>query len=455
MGLDSRNSDDKTVYIGVDYNLALEWKFKDNGPQYYIKLERNGPYDYSAPVAINNTLINNAGQVKRYKNKDFIPHVEEFWLDLPLGAPLRFKTGLYTYEVGNGFAVSGNYENYAATLYQEWESFSWRLHYVRPDMENKTHRGPVVRQEKEQGMVYEPNAANLFALDAQVKAANHRFWPYLSVLADYTSPGKRFNVFSAPVKNDLLGTIGLAWDYQAERFALRAEAAHNFGRAESASADFKNVEHAGYLAYVEADYLAEKISPHVKFLAASGNKLTPEFAESGAATLTSGRNRAFSYYSPTNFNISDSVSSSNVEMLPIVAMSGGNGLNYGILRPGTLYSADFENLLMPCVGFELNPIPKLTCYLDFYYLSAFERGVGTWQGVGKYLSRDLGCELDLIVDYQLNKNTLISFLGGYFIPGRYYKERRDDAGSWFAPLLRGDGDADNAYQLEMSLEFSF
>jgi len=56
----------------------------------------------------------------------------------------------------------------------------------------------------------------------------------------------------------------------------------------------------------------------------------------------------------------------------------------------------------------------------------------------------------------LNKNVKLGFLGGYFFPGRYYKERRDDTqGSLLSPFVRGDGDADNAYQVELVMEVTF
>ncbi len=65
-------------------------------------------------------------------------------------------------------------------------------------------------------------------------------------------------------------------------------------------------------------------------------------------------------------------------------------------------------------------------------------------------------EADLFVDYKATKHITLGFLGGYFIPGRYYKEKRDDLdGSPFSPYLRGDGHANNAYQLEFYVELKF
>jgi hypothetical protein len=179
-------------------------------------------------------------------------------------------------------------------------------------------------------------------------------------------------------------------------------------------------------------------------------------AENKDTLYPGSKNRAFSYYSPTNMNLGDTISSSNVDMLPIVAMGGGYGLNYGVPRPGTFSSGDFENLIMPSVGFDYNFTDKLCISLYGYYLSSFSRPVGTLDGQGKYLSRDLGYEADIYIDYKASEHMTIGFLGGCFIPGKFYKEKRDDTdGSLFSPYLRGDGSANNAYQFEFYVELKF
>jgi len=453
--LDSSNSDDTSTYLGIDYSLALSSEFKANGPKYYLKLERNGPFDYDAPLFVHNTLMNSGGVIEKYRHEELLPQLEEFWADIPLFDILRFKSGLYTYEVGNGFSLNGGYENYGFSIYGELNNFNWRFYYCRPDVVYKNHLGPYIHQEEEQGIKYEHGSSNFFALDAKIETDKFSFQPYVGVLSDYTSEGKRYNVFSAPIKKDLLGTFGIAWGLKQDKLFFKTEMAHNFGKAESADAAYKDVYHAGYLIYTGLDYYLGKFTPSFQFLLCSGNKVNPEAAAD--ETLTSGKNRAFSYLSPLNKNLGDSISSSNSDMRPIVATGAGWGLNYGIPRPGTFYSSDFDNLIMPSLGFDLNITEKLCLGLYGYYLRSFAKGVGTWNGEAKYLSRDLGSELDAFIDYKLNKNATISFTGGYFFPGRYYKEERDDDtdGSLFSPFVRGDGKADAAYQVELSLELSF
>jgi hypothetical protein len=454
--LDSHNKNSRSTYLGIDYSFALTGEFKDSGDQFYLKLERNGPYDYDAPIFIQNKLINSGGQIEKYRNAELLPQVEEFWLDNKLGDNFGLKTGLYVYEVGNGFSLNGGYENYGVTLYRQTQNIFWRLYYCRPDLVYKNPLGPRTPQEEDQGQKYEPNAANFFAADLKITVDKQTFWPYVGMLADYTSNGKRDNLFAAPINRDLLGTFGTAWEYASEDFTLKLEAAHNFGYAHSQSSEYKNIQHTGYIFYSGFNCNLGKFVPELQFLLCSGNKETLDMAGNPDEPYVSGKNRAFSYSSPTNRNLSDSVSTSNVDMLPIVAMGGGYGLNYGIPRPGTFYAGDFEDLIMPSIGFDYNFSDKLCVSLYGYYLRAFNRPVGTLDGEGKYLSRDLGMEADLFIDYKATEHVTVGFLGGCFIPGKYYKEKRDDPdGSLFSPYLRGDGSANNAYQLEFYVEVKF
>ena len=254
-------------------------------------------------------------------------------------------------------------------------------------------------------------------------------------MADYTSAGKRDNLFAAPIKRDILGTLGMGWSLAQNKFLFNLELAHNFGRAKSADAEYKDVYHTGYLIYAGLDYDTGKLKPSLKFLVCSGNKVTPEMALDAVEELTSGKNRAFSYFSPLNNYLDDSVSGSNCDMRPIVATGAGYGLNYGIPRPETFSSSDFDNLVMPSWGCDYQATDKMWIGFYGYYLRTFARPVGTLNGEGKYLSKELGYEADVFVDYQLNKNLLISILGGYFFPGRYYKSSRDDdTGSLLIPM---------------------
>lgn len=453
VGLDSGNKDDASAYLGIDYGLAFDLKAKGNGHEAYLLLERNGPFDYDAPLFIHNTLVTSIASVERYRGSELLPHVEGFWYDLPLQEEsLRLKGGLFIYEVGHDIVSPSDYENYAASIYSERENFRWEFYYCRPDLVNKSFLGPSIWQERGQGIHYTPNKADFFAANAVFSSGRSSWQPFAQVL--YDRSGKRSNVFSAPTHDDILGTLGLVWRTAFKRLSLGIEAARNFGRARSSDPAFKDVEHCGYLFYGHASYaLLEKFVSHFRFALASGNKVPLEAAAD--TTFTSGKNRSFSVYSPLNTNLADSIYP-EPEFMPLVAMGGGNGLNYGIRRPGTFSDPYlFENLVLFCLGFDYQLSERFSMTFDWWYLRSKERGVGTFAGSNKALSPDLGNELDMSLNYELNNNISFCLSTGYFFPGRFYREDRDDPGSLFTPFLRGDGEADAAYQVEISMTLSY
>lgn len=454
--LDNKNNDDTTTYIGIDYSLGFDLKSKDSGPQVFVRFERNGPYDYDAPIFMHNTFRTSTARMERYRDKEILPELEEFWFDLPLGAlPLRARSGLFTYNVGHGFSLNGAYENYGLNLYSEHKDFKWEFYYARPDFVHKERVGPRIKQEQEQGIAYERSKANFFASDINLALGEHSIQPYVGILLDSTN-SKRTSTFSVPTHNDKLGTFGLSWNMSGKKLLLEFEAARNFGKAKSSDEAFKDVEHAGYLIYSKAGYKFSRIFPHAEFVFSSGNKVQTEMVENGDTVFTSGKNRAFSTYSPLNTNLADSIYP-NVLVVPLVAMGGGNGINYGVSRPGTFNDARlFENLILFNSGLDYKFTDKLSCTFDWWYLRAKERGAGTFEGFNKKLPADLGHEVDISFNYEFNDNASLSLLSGYFFPGNFYRQNRDDTtGSLFTPFVRGDGLADGAYQIELSLTLDF
>ncbi len=459
--LDSGNKDDRSTYFGVDYSLGMRLSIKEEGPQFFVKLERNGPYDYDAPLFIHNTLtVAGPGRIEAYRNDELLPQLEEYWFDLPIKSGyLRFKAGLFPFEIGKGYAFgTGSYENYGISVYHPGENFNWRLHYFRPDLVYKNHLGPRIRQEEDEAIDYEPNAANYFTCDATLNFSPHKMQPFIGVLVDYTSEGKRTNLFANPVHKEILGTFGFDYDFKVNNFSFGFEAARNFGRAESTSKEFKDVEHKGYLLYTNVSYSLGKFIPHAQFLLSSGNRVTTEMVDNGDVFFPGSANKAFSVYSPLNTNLSDSLGPS-ADSLPLVFFGWGYGLSYGpgVYRPSTTSDcAVLDNMIMPSVGFDYNFTEKLKVTLDYWYLLANEKGVGTLGGSAKELSRKLGQEVDFTVSYSLSRAINISLYTGLFFPGRYFKEERDDTGgSLLTPFVRGDGNANSAYQIELVTTFEF
>lgn len=452
--LDSNNKDDSSTYVGIDYSLAFDVQFKDSGPEVYLKLERNGPFDYDAPLFIHNTLITSVAPVGKYRGTELLPHIEEFWYDFGLfKLPARSRTGLFIYEAGNNVSTPSYYENYSFKFYGEFNKIGWQFYYCRPDLVNKSFLGPRIQQEREQGIHYIPNKANFFAADATVDLGRNILQPYVEVLTDYS--GKRTNLFTTPTQEDLLGTFGVSWELSLDKFSMGLEAARNFGRAKSNNPSFKDVEHCGYLIYADAAFELNRLTPRTSFLLASGNKVTTDMVNNGDTEMLSGKNRAFNTYSPFNTNLANSIYP-GFDRIPLVAMGNGWGLNYGVDRPTTFGDPGLlENLILINLGADYKMTEKLSFAFDWWYMRAMERGVGTLEGVAKKLSPDLGNEINLSADYKINKNISVDLVGGYFFPGKFYKEKRDDAeGSLFTPFVRGDGKANGAFQIELSVTLS-
>ncbi|MBF0569721.1 MAG: hypothetical protein HQL18_02975, partial [Candidatus Omnitrophica bacterium] len=378
--LDSKLKDDKTTYFGIDYSNAFDLQFKNNGPEFFLKLERNGPYDYDAPIFVHNTLTTSSGRVDRYRDAELLPHIEEAWGDAPLGVfDTHVKAGIFTYGVGHNLVLNGSYENYGVNLYRKNDTLAWSLYYCHPDWANKTFLGPRVHQERDQGIDYQYNKANSFATNVSYSPReNTTMQPYCGGLAD-SSGDTRTNLFPGAIKSDLLGTVGFSADTTIEKFSLGFEAARNFGKAKSGDPAYDDITHSGYMLYGSAGYDLKKLKPHVRCVFASGNKVSTDMVD-GGNTFNSTKNRAFSVYSPANTNLSDSIYPA-AKNIPIVAMGAGYGLNYGIGRPTTAGDPRmFDNLLMPGLGFEYQWTEKFSTTVDWWYLRSVERGVGTSGG---------------------------------------------------------------------------
>ena len=455
LDLDTKKRDDRVQYIGIDYSFSLDIKGKSEGPELFFKVERNGPYDYDAPIIIHNTLQTDSGKIQAYHGSDLIPQASEFWADIPIGGGFfKFKPGLYPYSVGNGISLTGYFSNYGLMLYANNDAFKWNLYYCWPDYNNK-NIGPQIKQEEEQGIDYYHSKSYFFATDMTFSIWKNTFQPYVGILLD-RSGEKRKDLFTTPTHNDTLGTVGIAWNFALDKLAMGCEIARNFGGADSADGNFESVVHQGYAMCANLSYALGKLTPRGRFLYASGNKVTTDMITNGDTTFTSTKNNAFSSYSPFNANLADSMYPYKKDV-PILAMGNGWGLNYGIQRPGTFSDpALADNIILFGAGFEYLITEKASLAFDWWNLESAEKGIGTYNGIPKVISPDLGNEADLVLTYTFNKSLNFSVTSAFFFPGAAYREERDDTGgSLFTPFVRGDGKADPAYQVEMSLELNF
>lgn len=455
--LDTKQRDDRFQTVSADYSLAFDFKIKNEGPQVYLKLERNAIYDYDAPLVIHNTLNTYVGKVSGYCNAELLPKIKEYWADLPIAPDrdIRLKAGLFKYQVGHGIALGGSYQNYGIELYAHTEQFEWNIYTCWPDYANKPLLGPYIKQEKPEGVDYEHSKAYFVSTDVKVSTEHITAQPYVGMLMDF-SDTRRLNFFQTPTNDDILGTVGIAWDFELDRFSFGVEWARNFGRANSSEADFPDVEHRGYAVYADAKYEFGNFVPHSYVIYTSGNKLTTDMITNGDTVYPGSKNNAFSVYSPMNGYLADSIYPGMATM-PLVATGNGWGINYGVRRPTTFGDPGLmENLTLFGLGFDHVLMPKATLTCDWWYLSNPQKGIGLYNGIPKVISTDIGNEVDVYFSYDINKSLKINVLSGIFFPGAAYREERTDTGgSLFTPFVRGDGKADPAYQFEINMEMSF
>lgn len=450
LDLDNDKSDG-VIYMGYTYDMKFHLEYKDVLAS-FLKLESNGPFDFDAPIMSDNKIDTFYGEINNYSIPEVIPRVEEYWVDsLLFNLPLKFRIGQYPYQVGNGYALCGYYENYGLSVYSADEDFKWTVYYAKPDLVNKIILGPQVPQEKALDVEYDSNA-QFMSFDTIIAWNGYSFQPYIGLLHDTTSPDHRVNSYPVPVNEDNLGTIGIDIDKNIDKLNFGFEVARNFGKA-NIIGESSDIIHKGYMGYADVSYSFEKITSRSKLLVSSGNKMNAEDVVNGR--FHSHSNYAFSVYSPTNANLSDTIYPAAYG--PYLATGGGYALNYGIARPSIFGDAyQLNDLILPNIGVDIQITDQWSVSADYWYLRSFEHAIGTQDGRAIALSSDLGHELDFYSSYDLTEHISFNLLTGIFFPGKYYYEKRDDGDILgLAPAPRFDGGADIAYQIEFATEITF
>ncbi|MBS1258005.1 MAG: hypothetical protein MAG551_01058 [Candidatus Scalindua arabica] len=100
--------------------------------------------------------------------------------------------------------------------------------------------------------------------------------------------------------------------------------------------------------------------------------------------------------------------------------------------------------------------------IDYWKMHADEAGYGlNGSGQVERLPSELGHEIDFFTSYAITKHLSVNMQGGFFFPGKYYREVRGDL------LARGDlgqspvlpkdksGDPSDAFLMAVGFEFSF
>ncbi len=462
--LDHDDKKDMQYYMGELASLGLDVKYREEY-EGYIKFASFGAGRYDAPVLPRGTVRTIYGDVGDDDVRDIMPRLQEWWVAGPFvpGKPFKGKAGLFTYSVGSGLSLGGYYENYGANLSVETGNLKWTGHFAVPDIENKWYLGPYLPLERNNYGVKYNSRTYFFAADVVAAVGEGSFvQPYLGILLDRTPWAKRTSVYAAPVDTEYLGTFGTDVKMSSGNLSFGAEGAMNFGKAWSLDEQYNSITHNGWMASAGAAYsfFEGKVIPRAKFYYLSGNKFVGDDIIDGQ--IVKNVNREFSNYSPCNTNLSDSFYPA-FDGGPYVFCGMGSSMDQGILRPTTFGDPyQMTNLATPNIGVDFEFFGKLTVSLDYWYLRSAEPAIGADydEDTAVYspytLPTYLGNELDLYTEYAVNDNIVLSFLGGIFLPGDYYRKRRgDDNLLGVASAPRFDGGVSTPWMIEAAVTYSF
>ena len=450
-------------YASYIYRIPISLQYRSN-MSFFVNLIAEGPSHYAAPLNDLETFVEGS-KVKKNGGSASIgyPQISELWLKLYLTYNHSLQIGQAPYVVGQGYALGGQYNNYGITYaFQKADKFRWRLRYSILDVENRISILRSKTNEKYLGRAAD-SSAYLLATDIDVKSGDLTLQPYFGWLHDQTSLedrnsstffGNAAQQFKA--KEDNIYTFGGSAAYDSPYADISFEFAKNAGKTTGQPNQNwgSDIHHSGYLIHSEIKGHLGIFTPRAKYILASGNESKIEDLPGAlAGTLKRNENAAFTVFSPLNTNLVDSYA--HLAPVPVVAMAGGYGMNYGIRRPGTYNDPHvWENLNAYNLGINIIPHEKVFMMVDYWYLKAVNPAIGrNTAGTLVALPRDLVSEIDYYATYTPCKMFTVGVHGGYFMPGAYYKASRIDApATWngaASQTVRVDGTADAAYQVEL------
>lgn len=464
---------DGVTYIGYQYTINASLRHTSSA-ELFLSLIRDNISNYDAPAWTDRRLITLFGERHTYTEGEILPRVYKLYTDLPITDFLdtRLRVGIFPYQVGNGYALGGKYPDLGVNISFGPEYLRGRLHYHRVDWYNKQTWGPHINQDDEDAFSGKHTNADQFAADLMAKIGRHTIQPYISFFHDYTSPKYRNNIFDnfnlngTRFNNDLLGTVGIDVNLNFERFNFGIEYARNFGTGYSSNKtapDRGDIEHKGWLVVADTGYNLGLVRPKGKFVWASGNKASRSDTENFITTTRT--NRTFSVYTPTNAATFDA-NYQRAGIGPYLATASTWLFNYGIDRPG-IFNDPYvvENVIFLNGGFEFFPLSKLYVSLDYWNMHADNANYGVSNtGAVIKLPSELGHEIDLFASYEIVKHLSVNLQGGYFIPGKYYHQKRGETGVFvdrgnlgFSPVLPrdGKGNPDPAFLIALGFEIDF
>lgn len=405
---------------------------------------------------VDNELPTYKGASGLFDNKDanYIIHVDHayMWFKFhPINTD--FTIGRFNWSLGNKLVLDNNWDGITGDLHLGggklklgWAKIFegvYGLSDVKPD-------GPLPKGHND------PRDANMFLASYQTKFNTtdlEVFGLYYNdaSIDDSTAfliDGLNYNRPRFTPHITSLGIFGLAGTTKIDKFTLAYEANYLFGKDDinnathqgalnTASAavdplkyDINNGDLSGYNVYVKMNYAASEI---VTLGLVAGMGSGDDDPTSGKGNVNKLRTSGFFYMTEI---WEDSIMPDEEGITP-----------QGLGAPNVRAYRELENTTAIQANAMFKITPKWNFFTSFTYLKATQP-IFAWTAAGPDLSNsadDIGMEIDFKTDYKIYDKLTLSFMGGYFIPGK---------GAQY--LINGNDKFDDpAYELKTTITFVF
>lgn len=182
----------------------------------------------------------------------------------------------------------------------------------------------------------------------------------------------------------------------------------NFVDADGNSNDLGSLHFKGWAVFAKVGYALDLLNLRASFAMGSGDDgKDPSSIKEFQAMQGTDQTGAIARYTHYTLIYEKLVRTAAAEAL-LTTNPGGNHRTTGIANTTVLN-----------VGFDVNPTKELSLSVDGWILRATENGA--WENqIGDYVSKNLGTEVDLKLNYQIAKNLSYFAEAGMFFPGQFY-----------------------------------
>jgi hypothetical protein len=353
-----------------------------------------------------------------FKDTNFLFHVDQAYLEFDLpNTPVSFRVGRMWYGIGNKMVLDNNLDGVQVNIDNRFE-LAWAKVFEGvdglTDLETKDQAGNVV---------VDGDDADLFIATFKNKVGAFSYQAFGMYYVDAgdddgtTYMPNAINYFRSRFTPHLsqLTAFGLAGNYKKNGLEVIGEVDVLFGKDEVNNTtidskqltDINNGDLSGFNLYLKAK---KDLSPKFTLGAVFGMGSGDDDWTSGKGNVNKLRTSGFFYVTEI---WEDSIMPDEEGITP-----------QGLGAPNVRGYRELENTTLFQINGTLKPIPKLSLFASFTYLTATQP-IHAWRVDGatgttvveEASASDIGQEFDWKFDYKIYPELVVTFRGGVFFPG--------------------------------------